>query len=564
MPFRFSILLSLGCLFLGPAMLLGEPALPEASLPIAAVTVYEDRALARRTGEVEVRPGINTIRVVGLPVGLVETSLQASLPGEVRAKVLSVTTRTEERLETQDERLRALEKEEDGLNRVLREIAARGAVLADQERYLGAFEQVLQNGLSERTTLGSVKAEELKEAGEFLAVRRAAASEERRRIQVEQEDAAEKLEEVRKRIAQIETPARKTIRYADVVLESAGDGKVPLSVSYLIGDAWWRPRYEARLAGGRLEVSYMGEVRQGTGEDWNSVELVLSTARPSFGSARPTLAALALDLAEETPARTVASFAATGPMAEAPASPAPEVGEGEPGPPPEAPPPPPEEVTVQESGTSVAFQVPGRSSIPSDRRAHKLPVMTFRDDAPVLGLETTPKALRYVYLRGKTVNRTNFPMLPGPVDIFRESGFMGTASLPFVAPGKNVEFSFGIDEEIKVQRRADPERTRVNVSGRRKEHRYAFDTEVANYKAEKQAVLVLDNLPVSDVEEVTVRLDASTTTPAKQDEKQGRLEWLLELQPGEKKMLHLEYGVTMPKDFTWEALGDNVSAQPMR
>lgn len=534
-----------------------EPSGPEVRLPITGVTVYEDRALVRRSGEAEVEAGVTVLRVGGLPVGLNETSLRASVPGGAAAKVLSVSTRTEEKLETQDERLKALEKEEEDLQRKVRQLSTRSAVLDDQERYLQAFERLILKGLSERTTLGTVQAAELKETGDFLSARRVKASEERRKMAAENEELAEKLQEARKKIDQMAAPARKTVRFADVILESAGKGRVALGVSYLINEAEWRPRYEARLTGGKLEMHTMGEVRQATGEAWENVDLVLSTARPSLGSTRPQLMPIGLTFVEAVTGKQVVS---TGMPTGAPAE-APLAGEGLPT---ELPAPSPEEAAVRESGTSVVFQVPGKSSVPSDRRSHKLPVISFRDDAPALSFETTPKALRYVYLKGKTTNKTQFPMLPGPVDIFRESGFMGTSTLSFTAPGKNLELSFGIDEDIKVQRRPDPERTRVNVSGRKKEHRYAFDTEVANYKEAKLSVLVVDNFPVSDIEEVSVRLDSSTTPSAVKDEKTGRLEWSLELEPGKKKSVHLEYGVTMPKDFTWQAMGEEVAATPTR
>jgi uncharacterized protein (TIGR02231 family) len=154
-------------------------------------------------------------------------------------------------------------------------------------------------------------------------------------------------------------------------------------------------------------------------------------------------------------------------------------------------------------------------------------------------------------------------MLAGPVDIFRESGFMGTAELAFVAPGKPLEVSLGIDEDLKVRRGPDPKNTTVKT-GRKQERRYAFDTELANYKDQKQTVTVLDNYPVSDVEEVKVELLSATTPPTAKEEKHGKLEWKVELAPGEKRVIHLEYVITMPKDFVWREVGDNRYVMPAR
>ena len=178
------------------------------SLQMNKVTVYEDRALVERDGEAEVQAGIASIRVVGLPVNLFEASLRAALPDDEAAKVLSITTRTEERLETQDEQLRALEKEQEGLNNSLSRLDARRTVLKSEESYLRAFQTFILRNLSERSTLGTVTTDNLKQSNEFLSDRRAALADARRNIAKEEEDLEEKLKILKKKIAKISTPHR--------------------------------------------------------------------------------------------------------------------------------------------------------------------------------------------------------------------------------------------------------------------------------------------------------------------------------------------------------------------
>ncbi len=525
---------------------------PGILLPITRVMIYEDRALIERSGSVAIEAGVYQVRISRLPVGLVEASLRASLPDAAGARVLSVTSRTEERLETQDEKLRAFEKEQTGLEAQQRQLQARVSVLNSEKAYLQQFQRIILKSLSERTTLGTVKAEEIRSANEFLSKRRTEVSAAQRDISLKTKLLTEKMSDVQKNIAAIATPNRKTTRYADVVIESAAGGNIALTLNYLIGNASWRPRYEARLSGGKLDVQYMGEVRQGSGEPWDNVELVLSTARPSLGATRPVLAALRVGLQKAEAVKDLVS--AVGDYAGAMGTPV--TGE-------EAGIPTEGEVEVKESGTSVVFQLKGRYTIPSDRRASKVPITAFDDSSPKLSFETTPKLLRYVYLKCETSNKTSFPMLPGQVDIFRESGFMGTSHLAFVSPGRALKLSFGIDEELKVQRVRDPKRTRVVRSGRKNIFRFVIDTEIANYKATKETVFVVDNYPVSDVEEAVVKLERETTRPTVNKEKVGRLQWDLVLDPGKKRTIHLEYTVTLPKDFHWNPFaGEDENAAP--
>ena len=528
----------------------------ETILPIEGVTLYEDRALIDRSGEVSLVAGINQLTIAGLPVSLQEPSLRASVGAATGAKILSVSSRTEQKLETQDERLRALEKADDELDRSISKLQSKMSVINDQETYLRSFEQVILRSLSERTTLGTVKPQEINSTSGFLTDRRTTLANSRRDLSNQLTELKKKKTESKNKIRQLTRPNKKTVRYAEITLSSPAAKKVDLNLSYLISNASWKPRYEAHLTDGQLEVQYLGEVRQRTGEDWKDVAITLSTARPSLGARRPKLVPLRMYLVTTSGGQRKKVVSVSGGEEDAST-------DGEPEPPvPDAPPVAAEEVQVAERGTSVVFELPGTSTVPSDRRSYKLPIMSFTDDKPGLSFESTPKLLRYVYLKCKTTNKTRFPLLAGPVDIFRQSGFMGTSSLKFVAPGKKVELSFGIDEDLKIIRRRDPGSTFSKKSGRKVTHHFAFDTEVANYKETDQKVTVIDNYPVSDLEEVAVELSPLTTRPDRHLQKKGRLEWDVSLKPGEKRVIHLKYEVTLPKDFRWQVANPVPDAMP--
>lgn len=430
------------------------------------------------------------------------------------------------------------------------------SVISDQETYLKSFEQVILRSLSERTTLGTVKPLEINSTSKFLSDRRTSLADNRRELDDQLVELQKKKSESQNKIRQLTRPNKKTVRYAEITISSPSVQKIALNLSYLIDNAVWMPRYEAHLAGGKLEVQYLGEVRQQTGEAWNDVAITLSTARPSLGARRPKLVPLRMYLVETTASQQKKVVSVTGDAEEAPTE------EDPTAPPVPDAPPALEEVQVAERGTSVVFELPGTSTVPSDHRSYKLPIMSFTDEKPELSFESTPKLLRYVYLKCMTNNKTRFPLLAGPVDIFRESGFMGTSNLKFVAPGKTVEFSFGIDEDLKVIRRRDPESTFSKKSGKKVIHQFAFDTEHANYKDTPQQVTVIDNYPVSDLEEVAVELSPMTTRSDRNVQKKGHLEWDVTLKPGEKKTIHLEYEVTLPKDFRWQVITPNPAAMP--
>ena len=80
-----------------------------------------------------------------------------------------------------------------------------------------------------------------------------------------------------------------------------------LVIRYQVSTASWTPFYDARLATGtrdqapRLQLVRRASIQQRTGENWDDVQLSLSTARPNAGSAAPDLRPMTVDYAPDAP-----------------------------------------------------------------------------------------------------------------------------------------------------------------------------------------------------------------------------------------------------------------------
>ncbi len=519
---------------------------PRVTLPITEVVVYEDRALVTREHEVKVSEGVQAILVGGLPPALLETSLRAGLTG-VDGRVISVASDTEEKREIQDLKLRSVEERRKAVGREIAALEDELSRIAAREAYLDSYEKLVRQAVSERTA-GFAKAE-IESWGKalgFVREGRSAALAARREAEGKLEVLKRDLGDVTAEAERLRRPSERTERTAEVSLETRAAGSARLRLSYVIEGAAWAPRYDARFdpEKGDLAVTYFGEVRQRTGEEWKDAKLVLSTARPSVGASRPQLLPLRLVSRPvsggakgkgiamvETDAHGTGFAIEVDPGAAAGANTSPDLVAAE----------------VKENATAATFAVPGTATIPADGRPHKVPVATFRERGET-SFESVPRLQRFVYLKCAARNGSPYPMLAGAVDIFRGSGFIGTSSLKFVAPGRPFEVSLGIEESLKVRRAA----TFDAFTGRGKEKRQGYDIEVANFGEKRQAVTVIENYPVSDIEEVTVKLDSSTTHPASKDEKAGILKWRLEVAPGESKLVHLEYTIDYPKDYAGE------------
>src|SRR5947209_17570237 len=97
-------------------------------------------------------------------------------------------------------------------------------------------------------------------------------------------------------------------------------------MNYLDDMASWRPQYKFRTGEGTKEgkdvvqLEYLAAVTQQSGEDWQGVHLVLSTAQPMLNATPPELKMLAVTVAPK-------GTAVAGAMLP-PATPAPAVGGG--------------------------------------------------------------------------------------------------------------------------------------------------------------------------------------------------------------------------------------------
>ncbi|TDL25849.1 hypothetical protein BD410DRAFT_784883 [Rickenella mellea] len=80
------------------------------------------------------------------------------------------------------------------------------------------------------------------------------------------------------------------------IITAQREGKVEVTLTYMVGKAGWKPSYDLRATtengkpAGTVSLHYRALITQGTGEDWKDTTLTLSTAAPEWSFHLPTLA----------------------------------------------------------------------------------------------------------------------------------------------------------------------------------------------------------------------------------------------------------------------------------
>jgi uncharacterized protein (TIGR02231 family) len=336
-----------------------------------------------------------------------------------------------------------------------------------------------------------------------------------------------------------------------VAVDARQAGELTLTLGYVVPGAGWRPAYRAVLDADAARVSLTSEavVVQRTGEDWDDVELTLSTAAPARGAQPPSLTPVVLRVLEPKPRAVGAIGGAAGNEMERKD----ELGRSRPLP---AAPPASAvagerlEADVVHTAFNAAFAVPGRSTVVADGRDHRVTLRT-RELPATLGYRIVPGAREEAYVVAKATGPSDAPLLSGLTRVFAGPAYVGQFRLDETGPGGELELPFGADNRVRVKRIALPQkRTREGLTGRDQQVAYAFRTEIENLRDRPITVVVEDQVPVSEDERITVKRGDATTTGFREiKDRPGVLEWDVSLGPRQKKEVVLEYAVRFPRDL---------------
>jgi len=532
---------------------------PGLDAPITGVTVFTDGVRVLRSGLAELGAGPASLTIGPLPEGTDAASVRVAARGHDLA-LLNVEVKRQvatEPLRQQTSQLRAdVEHWRDALAGLDDEDAAAQAGLG----FLGHLSEAAATSLARAVGSGRAGYDELSGMAGHLSAATASTLAAKREIAARRRAAQRELEAAESRLKDAERGGTaKKIAFVEVTvdLEARAATEAEIELSYHVSGASWRPLYDLVLDGDRLDVSYLAEVTQQTGEDWPETALVLSTTRQGQSRTLPELSPWYIGRPQPPRARAMkakpmsASSAAMAmpAMAVAGAAPGEEgvaAGKRAPAPPPEA------EVTAatpgeSESGAGITYTVARPLSVPGDGGPHKTLVARFEADA-VLDYLTVPVLAPEAYLRA-TVTNGPLLLLPGRARIFHGAQFVGETELDTVAPGEEFEVQLGVDDQIKVERKLRRRTAGKALLGGTRTIDIGYEITVENHRDREVTVSVRDHIPVSTDGDIKVRQRETTPAPADTDDL-GELTWTLALAPGQSAAVTHRFTVEHPAQVT--------------
>jgi uncharacterized protein (TIGR02231 family) len=528
---------------------------------VTAVTVFSDRAQVVRTCAETLPAGEHMLVFDNLPAAVERTSL--AVDGSGSGVLRGVVLRREAAGVIADSLSLVLSQRKRAIEEALAETEDRIALQEGEKQFLQNISlKVTERGAAaERATAPELDTLKWHRMTAFYRNRLEALTRGLRDAGRVKRDLTDSLAAIKRKIADLGRTVRAERNQAVVSIYMKGKGRATLNLSYIVYGPSWTPAYELRMASAKkkLAMTYKGTLRQNTGEDWSSADIRLSTAQAYIGGTQPELSPWRINFHTPQPVYRprLAKTKRYGGLA-APAPAMANLMETEAAAKEEQAPAPPPQLDVAEAGIksgalNAVFAIAGKTTVASDNQAHTVTIMTRKLPA-VFRYSTVPKLSARAYLKAKTVNETDFPLLKGPASVFLDNSFVTNSTLENVAPGQEFWTFLGVDQAVKVEhQRLNRFEKDKGIFGKKRKVTFDYLITITNNRKTGEEIVVWDQLPIPGNGDIKVELVEprwkENTGALKKNELQY-VEWYYKMKPSQKISIPFKFTVEYPEGKT--------------
>jgi hypothetical protein len=255
--------------------------------PITGVMVYPSKARITRKVELEADTGVSVVAISDLPRNLNGESVKANISDESGVIVKSVNLKeyfekkvSNEQLEKLDDELKELRRELSFLqNELLR-------LNKEFEDIKSAPVTPLNSGHEVETHSFLLNTKSWDDYLSHIVNKLGVNRSESREIMLKAFKLNKTIIKKEHEKSNLKFYLTKKTFGAEITIQSKEKVKTAIELNYIIYNASWFPVYDLRVMPDteQAEIITYAVVKQGTGEDWNDVDIQFSTASPSFGT----------------------------------------------------------------------------------------------------------------------------------------------------------------------------------------------------------------------------------------------------------------------------------------
>lgn len=504
---------------------------------ITHVTLYPDRAQITSEAAVSLQPGINVLVMKGLSPYIIRSTIQVG--GEGSFTIMGISHSNNFLAITGDSpEVKEIKARIEVLNAKVEDERTAMEVLRERENFLVANRVI--TGKDATLTAEQYKALLELYSSNIEQIRTAILKKNRLVRDYEKE-----LQDLNNQLSQSIGKRRLPTGEIEVTVSAIKAVTGKLTVSYIVTNAGWTPSYDIRVddINKPLNLVYLANVSQNTGNDWKGVKLSFTNATPSQSGVLPVLNTWYLNfweppvqmLSETIRIRGVASRPSVKSdvmpevadeammlaVADAPA------------------------VEVSQGTTTLSFDLLVPADIPSDGQMKTIEIGRTTATA-TYAYESVPKLDPKAYLTGRIEKWEDLNIIGGEGNLYFENTFVGQSYLSPAQFGDTMKISLGSDKGITIKRDRQTELTSKRLIGSNRIDTRSFKITVRNNKKEPVSIRITDQIPVSSNSEITV--EGTQLSGGRLNEVTGIVTWEFSLGSLESREIILTYTVRYPKD----------------
>jgi len=421
---------------------------------------------------------------------------------------------------------------------------------------------------------------QIKEAAEFYRTRTLEINRQITKLNKEKNVLNNQIELLRFQLTELNFNENQRSNQVIVLVDCDATVNANCNLSYLVSDCGWAATYDlaATDLNQKINLKYKARIYNNTGNAWDNVDLVLSTADPKLSASQPNLQPWYLDfynLGVQSKSSGGKGYYAPQAFEETFRQQAENnlnianqrvfdnyiLGKDD------------EQSNNEQLGwkmdgltrlnerkvqkpvvamkqieiseLTTEFVIENKFSCPTDGKPYSVDVKEMNLDATFTHV-TIPKLDNGAFLIANIVGWQDLDLIPGPTNVYFGGVYVGVSQVDTRNVSDTLSLSFGRDNKVVVMRKLKQELSSKKVVGSSKRETYLYEIAVRNNRNVPIKIVVYDQIPISKNESVSVVTEQ--TSNAKKDVETGELKWELTIQPTETKSVELGYSVKYPKD----------------
>lgn len=509
---------------------------------INAVTVFKQNAEITRIAKIKLIAGTQEIVFTGTSTSINPSSLQVQVESDnvtlLSAKYeLNYLEPNKNNIEVEELKVKLTDLEEE-----LSWLDDQSVILKGMEDVLNKNQDLGGNnaGFTPNQVIEMSNAYKTK----FLEIRK-----EVRVIKKQTKKLKEEKNKIQNQLNEMNTSFNKPTGSIVLKIDSKTALQTNLKYTYVVNNAGWNPLYDLRSEGitKNVKLNYKANVYQNTGEEWNNVNLTVSTGNPSQNNDRPILSPLftqiytephyhgndsheeIIDVARRA-GKNKSSVSSLNMAYEDEAKKEKDAYKYN--------------AQVSTNQINVEFNIVNQQTIKSDAKLNLIALDSY-DLTTKYIYHAVPKINTGTYLLAKITNWGKHNLENGEANIFFEGKYIGKSFINSKVTSDTLLISMGRDNGINIQRKAIKEFKSSKFIGNNKKETFGYDIIVKNKKTIPIEIEILDQIPVSQNKLIDVEL--VDKSGAKYTENTGKLLWKLQIEPQQSIGKKLIYSVKYPK-----------------